>query len=283
MKILLFGDVGSPTKGDDPEMVATSSAQPKRTGSGTSAESLLRAVIAVSDDAIFTLDSTGSVASWSRTSERIFGFHAEDVLEGPLERLFAEHLHSDVRSVVSRALAGEPIRHHETEVVRPDGMPMPVWMSLSPIAGEDGLPKAAVVVVRDVTEQRLAQASLGEVEARLEEGENLAHVGSWLWDVRTGTAQWSSEFHRIHGLDPLEFDGTFESQLSLIHLADRDRIRRTMEVSVVSGMPFESEYRVVRPDGGVRVLHVRAHPIIGSAGTAVGLRGIGQDVTERAG
>ena len=264
-------------------MVATSSAHPKTTVWGISAESLLGAVIAVSDDAIFTLDSRGSIASWSPTSERIFGFSAEEVLQGPLERLFADHLHSDVRSVVSRALAGEPIRHHETEVVRPDGMPMPVWISLSPIAGRDGLPDASVVIVRDVTEQRLAQASLGEVEARLEEGESLAHVGSWLWDVRTGTAQWSSEFHRIHGLDPLEFDGTFESQLSLIHRADRDTIRRAMDASVVSGMPFESEYRVVRPDGLVRVLHVRAHPIIGSAGTVVGLRGIGQDVTERTG
>ena len=264
-------------------MVATSSAHPKTSGSGIAAESLLRAVIAVSDDAIFTLDSRGNIASWSPTSERIFGFHAEDVLEGPLERLFAEHLHSDVRSVVFRALAGEPIRHHETEVVRPDGMPMPVWMSLTPIAGEDGPIRAAAVIVRDVTEQRLAQASLAEVETRLEEGESLAHVGSWLWDVRTGTAQWSGEFHRIHGLDPLEFDGTFESQLSLIHPADRDTVRKAMEVSAVSGMPFESEYRVVRPDGAVRVLHVRAHPIIGSAGTAVGLRGIGQDVTERSG
>lgn len=264
-------------------MVATSSAHPKTTSSGDTAESLLRAVIAVTDDAIITLDSDGNVASWSPTSERIFGFRAEEVIEGPLERLFAEHHHRDVRSVISRALAGEPIRHHETEVVRPDGMPMPVWMSLSPIADEDGLTKAAAVIVRDVTEQRLAQASLAEVEARLEEGESLAHVGSWLWDVRTGTAQWSGEFHRIHGLDPLEFDGTFESQLSLIHPGDRDGVRKAMDASVASGMPFESEYRVVRPDGAVRVLHVRAHPVIGSAGTAVGLRGIGQDVTERTG
>jgi PAS domain S-box-containing protein len=260
-------------------MGSTSNAYPKTAASGISPEALLFAVIAVSDDAIFTLDPDGNVASWSPTSERIFGFRADDVLDGPLEKLFAEHLHSDVRSVVTRVLAGEPIRHHETEVVRPDGMPMPVWMSLCPIADEEGLPKAAVVIARDVTEQRLAQASLAEVEARLEEGENLAHVGSWLWDVRTGTAQWSSEFHRIHGLDPLEFDGTFESHLSLVHPADRDAVRSAMEMSVASCTPFESEYRVVRPDETVRVLRVMAHPIIGSAGTAVGLRGIGQDVT----
>ena len=47
----------------------------------------------------------------------------------------------------------------------------------------------------------------------MEEGEALAHIGSWLWDLRTGAVQWSAEFHRIHGVDPLDFDGTFESHL----------------------------------------------------------------------
>ena len=248
-----------------------------------SPESLFRAVIAVSDDAIFTVDPSGRITSWGPTSERLFGLRPDNVLESPLQVLFPEHLRPDVLSVVSRALAGEQIRHHESEVVRPDGMPMPVWVSLCPIAGENGVPQAAVVIARDITEQRLAQASLAEVEARLEEGESLMHVGSWLWDVRTGTAQWSSEFHRIHGVDPLDFDGTFESHLSLIHSADRDGVRDAMRLSVASGRPFEGEYRVVRPDNAVRVLSVRAHPVIGSAGIAVGLRGIGQDVTEKAG
>jgi PAS domain S-box-containing protein len=99
--------------------------------------------------------------------------------------------------------------------------------------------------------------------------------------VRTGAVQWSAEFHRIHGVDPLDFDGTFESHLGLIHPADRDRVERAMEQSVTSGRSFESEYRVVRPDAEVRMLHVRAQATIGSAGTAVGLRGVGQDVTDR--
>ena len=73
-----------------------------------------------------------------------------------------------------------------------------------------------VVVARDVTEQHLAQATLAEIDARLEEAEALSDVGSWLWDLRTGAVQWSTEFHRIHGIDPLDFAGTFESYMELI-------------------------------------------------------------------
>jgi PAS domain S-box-containing protein len=138
------------------------------------------------------------------------------------------------------------------------------------------------VVARDVTEQRLAQAALAEVEERLEESEALAHTGSWLWDVRTDAVQWSIGFHQIHGVDPLEFDGTFESHVALIHPGDRGRVRSEMERSVSSGRPFEDEYRVLRPDGSIRLVRVRAQPAMGSARTAVGLRGTAQDITDQA-
>jgi PAS domain S-box-containing protein len=160
-------------------------------------------------------------------------------------------------------------------------MPMPMSMSMSRVVDAVEQPVALVVVVRDVTEQRLAQATLAEVEGRLAEGEALAHVGSWLWDVRTGAVQWSNEFHRIHGVDPLDFDGTFESHVGVIHPEDRGRVRAELEASASSGGNVTDTYRVVRPDGEVRVVRVRAQAALGSARTVVGLRGIGQDVTER--
>jgi PAS domain S-box-containing protein len=145
------------------------------------------------------------------------------------------------------------------------------------------VPVGAVVLARDVTEQHLAQATLAEIDARMEEGEALAHIGSWLWDLRTGAVQWSAEFHRIHGVDPLDFDGTFESHLGLIHPEDRTAVRTAMEASVECGRRFDRQYRVVRPDGETRLLQVRAQPTLGSSGKALGLRGIGQDVTSGAG
>ena len=244
-------------------------------------EALLQAVFEVSDYAIFTLGPTGRIATWCATGERLFGFRSCDVLERSLQCLFPEHLHVEVESVVGRVMAGERIYRFESEVLRSDGMPVPVWLSLCPIFDAFDSPVSAVVIASDITEQHIAQAALAEVESRLEEGEALAHVGSWLWDLRTGAVQWSGEFHRIHGIDPLDFDGTFEFHLGLIHPEDRDEVRTAMERSVESGGPFESEYRVIRPDDEIRLLKVRAQPTIGSAGTAVGLRGIGQDVTDR--
>jgi len=245
-----------------------------------SPEELLTAVVETSDDAILTCDASTRITSWGATAVRLFGSVEDDVLGRPLELLFARHLRHEVRSITDRVLAGDRIRQFESEVLRADGMPVPVSLSMSPILDAVGSCVALVLIVRDVTEQRLAQATLAEVEGRLQEGEAIAHIGSWLWDVRTGAVQWSAEFYRIHGIDPLDFAGTIESYLAAIHPADRDRVGAEMEASVADGRPFEADYRVAVPDQELRVIRVRAQLANGSDGTAMGLRGIGRDVTE---
>src|SRR5471032_3355411 len=90
------------------------------------AAALLDAVIALSDDAIFTCDLDGMVISWSATAERLFGRSARDVMDAPLHELFPEHLRDEARSVLASVLKGDRIRHFETEIQRPDGMPLAV-------------------------------------------------------------------------------------------------------------------------------------------------------------
>jgi PAS domain S-box-containing protein len=241
-------------------------------------EAFLGAVIEMSDDAIFSCDFSARISFWSATAERLFGQSADQAMNQHFDLLFPEHLRNEVQMTATAVLAGERIRHFETEVLRPDGMPLPVSLSLAPILDEDGKPTGAVIIARDVTEQHLAQATLAEIVSRMEQGEELAHVGSWMWDLRTGAVQWSSEFHRIHGVDPLEFDGTFESYVALIDRDDREPVRAAMMESVESGRPLNLEYRVASPAGDVRIVQVRAQPTFGSAGTPVGLRGIGHDI-----
>ncbi len=244
---------------------------------------LLRAIVELTDDAVITCDLVATITYFSENAERLFGRAPNDVQGCPLGILFAPHLHNEVDEVLARVGAGECIRHFETEIVRPDGLPIPVSLSLAPLTDHRGQIFGGVVVARDVTEQHLAQATLAEIDARLEEGEALSHVGSWLWDLRTGAVQWSAEFHRIHGIDPLDFAGTFESYMDRISLTDRDRVRDGMVASVDSSRPIDLEYRVTHPDQKTHVVWVHANPTLGSDGKAVGLRGIGQDVTDQAG
>ncbi len=244
---------------------------------GPGADALLEAVIQTSDDAILVADPGGQVASWSGACERVFGRPEGAALGRPVDELFAEHLRRDVRAALARSASGERVRRLDTEVLRPDGLPMPVSVSLCAVAGAGGRPAGAVLVARDVTEQVVAQATLAEVERRLEEGEALAGVGSWLWDVRTGVVQWSPELHRIHGVDPPDFEGTLEAHLAPVLAEDLPGVQAAIQGAVRTGRRWAGAYRIRRPDGDVRALRVRTEPTFGSAGTVVGLRGVAQD------
>lgn len=108
------------------------------------------------------------------------------------------------------------------------------------------------------------------------------NAGSWLWDLRSDALQWSPEFHRIHDIDPLDFPGTFESYMDLIVSEDRDTVRLAMTGAVDASAPLELEYRILDTDDKTRAIRVSADPIVGSDGNAIGLRGVGYDVTDQA-
>lgn len=248
-----------------------------------SPEVLLRTLADLIDEAVVSCDIEFRITSFNKSAERLFGRSPDGLVGGEITALFPSHLREEMAAMCATVAAGELTRKFEAEIVRPDGLPVPVSLSMAPVADESGTIIGSMIVARDVTEQHLAQATLAEIDSRLEEGEALSHVGSWLWDVRTGAVQWSFEFHRIHDIDPLDFAGTFESYMGLIADGDLERVRAAMTESVHDSRPLDLEYRVLDSDQKTRVIRVTANPTIGLDGNAVGLRGIGQDVTDQSG
>ena len=231
---------------------------------------LLDVVVELANDAVIAVDADARVVTWGRVAGRYFGYTADEIVDAPVLTLVAETMHPDVGAVIERMLAGELVRRYETVARRKDGMPLPISLSGCTVAVA-GSAIAAVLVLRDLTEQRLAQAALAEVEARLRESEALAGVGSWLWDVGSGVVQWSDEAHRLHGVDPLAFDGTLASHLRAIHRDDRDRVRAAMESAVSSttavrrGVPHRTSRRHRAHDRTPGPSRLRPRPRVRSA------------------
>jgi PAS domain S-box-containing protein len=241
---------------------------------------MLETLVDAANDAMFAMDAEGHIVLWNRGAERLCGFAADDVLGGPLPVLFPDDLREPAAARLNAVLAGDRVVRWETTFERRTGMPVSVSLSLHPVVDANGTGCGAVAIAVDTTEQRIAQQLLAESEARLQESEALAHVGRWLWDVPTGTVQWSAEFHRIHGVDPLEFEGTIEAHLRCIVPEERSQVRDALERAVATGRAVDVDYAIQRVDGSRRRLSTRAEPAIGASGDVVGLRGIGRDVTD---
>lgn len=114
----------------------------------------------------------------------------------------------------------------------------------------------------------------------LDEAQRIAHVGSWERDIASGVLWWSDESARIMGVTPGAFAGTLEAFLSFVHPDDR-HLATLPPAALARASVHESEYRIVRPDGTIRVIHEIAEVIRDARGNAVRLMGTTQDITER--
>ena len=120
---------------------------------------------------------------------------------------------------------------------------------------------------------------LQRLHGRLVEAQEVAHIGSWEWDVAANSIWWSDEMYRVYGL-PVGSPVTYEQYLSLVHPEDRAAVQALVGRSGETGEPFTFEHRAVTPDGAVRMLHSRGRVVKGPDGRPLRMLGVGHDITE---
>ncbi|MBI3047269.1 MAG: MASE1 domain-containing protein [Acidobacteria bacterium] len=142
--------------------------------------------------------------------------------------------------------------------------------------------EAEMRVLNDLLERRVAERTeeLTRTHDRLTEAQQVAHIGSWEWDVTTNTLWWSDELYRIYGIDRGAAP-TYEAFLQYVHLKDRALIESAVRQAMADGRPFAFDHRIVRPDGAIRVLHGAGRVVMDEAGRPIRMMGTGHDITER--
>jgi PAS domain S-box-containing protein len=143
------------------------------------------------------------------------------------------------------------------------------------------LPGLHLAVVRDITDRKKAEEHLLRTTRRLVEAEEVAHVGSWEWDIATGALTWTDEHFRIMGLPPSPVAPRYEEGLAIIHPEDRPTAEAACAQAARDGGAFAFDVRIVRPDGEIRVVHSRGRAVRGAQGRVERLIGVAQDITDR--
>ena len=133
----------------------------------------------------------------------------------------------------------------------------------------------------DITARKTAEDALREKEYLLSEAQRLGSIGSWFVDAE-GRVSGSEEYYRLHGIEPAAYPQDVSSVIgSLVHPEDREAVREWVRKLAEGKEPAEVEYRILRPDGAVRVFQARGS-LSGRGGTGPGhMAGTVQDVTQR--
>ena len=128
-------------------------------------DSLLAAIVESSDDAIVSKTLDGTITSWNRAAQQVFGYTPEEAIGRPITMLIPPDRQQEEDTIVRRLRRGERIDHYETVRVTKDGRPINVSVTISRVRGETG----EVEVVRDITLQKQAQRELRDADLRKNE------------------------------------------------------------------------------------------------------------------
>lgn len=165
----------------------------------------------------------------------------------------------------------------ETQHRLRDGRVVPVEVTANYVAA--GGQEYIAGIIRNITERKRIEQALQAKDRHLETAQAIAHVGSWRWDIRTGTEVWSDEFFRIFGHEPGAIPPTYETFLGALHSDDKPRVLAAVSATLAEDRPYEIEFRIVRPDGTVRIVQGRGRVERDEQGLPLYMDGTVLDVT----
>lgn len=196
---------------------------------------------------------------------------------------FYKYVHPHDRDAVKRNV----LRSMETKqpynadyrVIWPDGTERLVHEEVEAILDGDGKAVALAGTMQDVTDLRETENQLQRLTRSLANAQRIAHIGNWDWDAVTKAEWWSDEVYRIMGLEPGSVTPGYESFMERIHPDDKKRVGGTIEAAQNSLGSYDVDFRIVRIDGEVRVVHETGERVLDAAGHFTGLTGTVQDIT----
>jgi PAS domain S-box-containing protein len=129
----------------------------------------LAAVVESSDDAIISKDLDGTITTFNRGAERLFGYKSEEVVGKPITILIPLNRQHEEPKILTRIRRGERVDHYETVRRRKDGTLVDISLTVSPVKDDRGRISGASKIARDITERKRSEARLRDSERQLQE------------------------------------------------------------------------------------------------------------------
>ncbi len=216
----------------------------------------------------------------SGQAERMLGYPARSWMED--SGFWLQHIYPDDRNWAlahrkSAAADGKNLTC-EYRMLAADGRT--VWLRdlVSAVAEDGGLQRGLMV---DVTRLHRAENALHNRERCLEMAEAGGALGIWEYNLQTGESGFNGEWRRMFGFPNESRRVSRDDCFARIHANDRGRIEQATEVAIAWDGRFDSEFRVVWPDGTTHWLNGKGQLLSDLAGVPTHFLGIVMDVTDR--
>ena len=148
------------------------------------------------------------------------------------------------------------------------------------VAGRIELQRRIAIQQEVLAQWTLAERRLSASEERLLFTVESAGIGTWLWDIATNDLMWSDRCKALFGLTA-DTKVTRERLFESLHPDDRTHTRRAIEKALATGKVYDTEYRIVWPDGTVHWVAARGRGYYDEDGQPLRFEGTVQDIDGR--
>jgi len=232
----------------------------------------MAAIVEYSDDAIIGRTLDGVITSWNPAAARMFGYSSAEIVGKSVDLLTPKDLAGEIKVIVAKVKAGQPVDHLETTRVRKDGTVVPVSLTVSPIREAGGVIIGASVIARDVTQQRqAAQYARSMIESSLDSMVSISPEGK-ITDANAATV-------RLTGVPRDKLIGTKFSD----YFTDPEKAKEIYERVFTEGTAVDYPLTLRRRDGHETLTEVLYNASVyrDPGGNVLGVVAAARDVTKQ--
>ncbi|HUA20888.1 MAG TPA: PAS domain S-box protein [Bryobacteraceae bacterium] len=240
---------------------------------------LLAAIVECSDDAIIGKDLDGTILSWNKGAEQIYGYSAAEMIGQSVSRLVPSDHGDEFPEIMQYVQLGQKIEHLETERIRKDGRRIAVSVTISPLKDEAGKVVGASSIARDITGRKQAEQALARSELRYRSLVRAVSQIVWTTNSRGEVIEDLAAWREFTGQSVEETQGW--GRFAALHPGDRARSAEAWSRALAGRSLYETEYRLRRHDGEYRWMAVHGVPVLNEDGQVEEWVGTCADITDR--
>ncbi|MGL4379074.1 MAG: PAS domain S-box protein, partial [Microcoleaceae cyanobacterium] len=242
-------------------------------------ENKMRAIFEAITDIILTINLEGNAfgnIDIQPVNNSLINTRYSEIIETTINNFLRDSLNNDWLDTVQEVvISGKPTQFDYSVPIGADML----WFSaaISPINAT-----TVTWVARDITDRQRAEAELQKLSDRLALALTSGAIGCWEWDVVNNILIWDERMYELYGVTkPSDPHLVYDFWAKGLHPDDLIRTDRLIQQALLGEADFDTEFRIVHPDGSIRFVKAFAVVVRDDLGVAKSMIGVNFDITDR--